>query len=60
MTEKASIELTGESLSLKWWRGAGGEWRVVNWCDTADERPGSEGGEKRAFDEVFKEEVDGR
>lgn len=58
--EKASISLTGESLSLKWWRGAGGEWRAVSWY--ADKGQGNDGGggEKRGFDEMFREEVDGR
>ena len=62
--EKASIVLTGESLTLKWCRGAGGEWRGVSWY--ADGGQGDEGGggrgggEKRGFDAVFREEVDGR
>ncbi|CAD6592709.1 MAG: RNA polymerase II mediator complex subunit [Alectoria sarmentosa] len=60
LAEKASISLTGESLSLRWWRGAGGEWRACSWY--ADEGQGNDGGggEKRGFVEVFREEVDGR
>lgn len=58
--DKASVGLTGESLSLKWWRGAGGEWSAVGWY--ADDGPGDDNRdvEKRGLDEVFKEEVDGR
>ncbi|KAF6235140.1 hypothetical protein HO173_006769 [Letharia columbiana] len=58
LAEKASISLTGDGLSLKWWRGAGGDWRVVSWY--AADGQGNDGGrgEKRRFDEVFKEEVD--
>ena len=59
--DKASINLTGENLSLKWWRGASGEWRAVTWY-ADDERQGTDDdgdGEKRGFDEVFREEVEG-
>lgn len=56
--EKASMSLTRESLSLKWWRVAGGDWRAVSWH--ADDGQGNDGGEKRGFDEAFKEDFDGR
>ena len=57
--------LTGEGLRLKWWRGGGGgggggvgvgvgrEWA---WYAQGN----GEEGEMRGFDEVFREEVDGR
>lgn len=60
LAEKASIDLTEEIMNLKWWRGAGGEWRCVSWYASADEGHGDDGVEKRTFDEVFREEVDGR
>lgn len=56
--EKASMSLTRESLSLKWWRVAGGDWRAVSWY--GDDGQGNDGGEKRGFDEAFKEDFDGR
>lgn len=45
---------------MKWWRGASGEWRAVNWY-ADDDRQGNEDGdgEKRGFDDVWREEVDG-
>lgn len=64
VTEKATISLSEESLNLKWWRGGGGGagsgegWRGVSWFAAADDHEGNGGGEKRAYDEVFKEEVD--
>lgn len=60
--EKASICVTEEKLSLKWSHGAGGEWRSVSWYVEEGQGQGDEdgGGEKRGFDAVFRDEVDGR
>lgn len=60
LAEKATVDLTGVRLGLKWWRGAGGEWRDFTWF--ADGGMGNDGevGEKRGFDAVFREEVDRR
>lgn len=57
------MSLTAEGLGLRWWRGAGGEWEGCAWCADDDDGGGGGGGgggEKRGFDEVFGEEVDGR
>lgn len=55
--------LTGEGLRLKWWRGVGGGGGVGvgvgrEWAWYA--QGNGEEGEMRGFDEVFREEVDGR
>ncbi len=55
--------MTEESFGLKWWRGTNGEWRAVDWYADDEEGQGKDGGgggDKRGFDEVFREEVDGR
>lgn len=61
--EKASITLTDQKLSLEVtsWRGAGMGWergREWSWYADADADAGV--GETRGFDEVFREEVDGK
>ena len=58
--EKASIMLTGEGLRLKWWRGGGGGVGVGVGREWAWYAQGNGEGEMRGFDEVFREEVDGR
>lgn len=58
LAEKATVDLTGVRLSLKWWRGGGGDLRVVSWVAEGGMGNDVEVGEKRGFDDVFREEVD--
>lgn len=69
LSQKASIALTGQKLSLgvKGWRGAGTGtglgWereREREWSWYADGGDADGVGEMRGFDEVFREEVDGK